>query len=121
MRYSRYGLLLALPLAGCNTSTGILPAGPDSFTVTETVSPLRGGGAEAERVAMMEANEYCEQQKRVFVPDVMNPAGNLSSPYGPDGYAVTFRCLLPNDPAVAAFKLQRGPNTPSLPTEPRPR
>jgi hypothetical protein len=28
---------------GCASSTGILPAGPDSYTVTEKLSLLRGG------------------------------------------------------------------------------
>jgi hypothetical protein len=26
------------------------------------------------------------------------------------GYAVTFKCLLPNDPAIATYHLQRAPN-----------
>ena len=99
-----------VPLVGCACSTGILPAGPETYTVTERLAPVRGGGTEAERIALTEANTYCQQQNRVFVPVTMDQAGNLNNPYGPTGYAVTFRCLLPNDPAVAKFQLERAPN-----------
>ena len=109
MRYSSLGLL-SFAISGCAASTGILPAGPDTYTVTETLAPIRGGGIEAQKTALVEANGYCQQQGRVFVPVTMDQAGNLINPYGPTGYKVTFRCLLPNDPAVAKFQLERAPN-----------
>lgn len=98
-------------LGGCATSTGVLPAGPDTYTLTERFAPVRGGGDEAQRDALTQANEYCAQKGRQFVPNIMNPAGNQAGPYGPTGYAVTFRCLLPNDPAVAGYRgVQQAPN-----------
>jgi hypothetical protein len=41
---------------------------------------------------------------------MMGGAAHTGGPYGPTGYTVTFRCLQPNDPAVAAFQLQQVPN-----------
>jgi hypothetical protein len=97
-------------LAGCASSTGILPAGPDTYTMSNRVAPIRGGGEEAQREALTKANEFCQEKGRVFVPNNMGQAGNLSNPYGPTGYTVTFRCLLPNDPVVASYHLQQAPN-----------
>jgi hypothetical protein len=97
-------------VGGCASSTGILPAGPDTYTITEKFAPVRGGGDAAERSALTKANEFCTQQGRQFLPNMMGQAGNTASPYGPTGYTVTFRCLLPNDPAVAQYKLQQAPD-----------
>jgi hypothetical protein len=97
-------------LGGCAHSTGVLPAGPDTYTLTEKFAPVRGGSGEAERVALTKANDFCAQQGRQFVPAMMGQAGNLTNPYGPTGYSVTFRCLPPNDPAVAAYRIQQAPN-----------
>jgi hypothetical protein len=89
MRYTRRTLLIAtVALTACASGTGILPAGPNTYTITETRAPVRGGGAEAERVALTEANDYCQQQGRIFVPNLLNQAGNLANSYGPTGYSV---------------------------------
>jgi len=101
---------LGAALAGCATSTGILPAGPNTYTISERVAPIRGGGSEAQREVMTKANDFCVQQGRQFVPAGMGQAGNLANPYGPDGYAVTFKCLLPGDPALAAYQPAGVPN-----------
>jgi hypothetical protein len=104
------GFAIAALSAGCAHSTGILPAGPDTYTISERVAPLRGGGAEAERSALTQASDFCAQQGRQFVPNNMGQSGNLTNPSGPTGYTVTFRCLLPSDPAVASYRLQQAPN-----------
>ncbi len=111
MRYSRFGMAVAVTIpAACAASTGILPAGPDTYTVTERLAPVRGGGTEAQRIAMTEANTFCEQQGRRFLPLSMSDPGNLSNPYGPTGYTVTFRCLPPGDPELTRPQLERAPN-----------
>src|SRR5580693_3277832 len=93
------GVAMGLALqAGCASSTGVLPAGPNTYTLSEKFAPVRGGGDEAERVALTKANDFCAQQGRQFVPAIMNPVGNQNAAYGPTGYTVTFKCLLPNDP-----------------------
>jgi hypothetical protein len=60
--------LALLGLGACAVSTGILPAGPDTYTVTERRSPVLGGSVEAQKVATLEANDYCAKQGRVFQP-----------------------------------------------------
>src|ERR1700704_3602486 len=101
---------LCAALGGCASSTGILPAGPGTYTLSERFAPVRGGGDEAQRDALTKANEFCIQQGRQFVPNNMGQAGDLANPYGPTGYRVTFKCLLPNDPAIAGYQLQPAPN-----------
>ena len=100
----------ATVLVGCASSTGILPAGPDTYTLSERFAPVRGGGTEAQREALTKANDFCAEKGRVFVPATMGQSGALYSPYGPTGYTVTFRCLLPNDPAVAKYRIEQAPN-----------
>jgi hypothetical protein len=100
----------ALALTSCASSTGILPAGPDTYTISEKFAPVRGGGDEAQRSALVQADQFCAQQGRKFVPNNMGQSGNLNNPYGPTGYSVTFRCLQPNDPAVAGYQLGQAPN-----------
>ena len=41
---------------------------------------------------------------------MMGNAAGPPNPYGPTGYTVTFKCLLPNDPALAHYNLQPAPN-----------
>lgn len=87
----------AIMLSGCGSSRGILPAGPpDTYTLTEKYSVIRGGGVEAD--ALLRAHDFCTTMGRKFVPSNMGQA------------TVTFKCLLPDDPAVAAYQLQQAPN-----------
>jgi hypothetical protein len=110
MRVLAASAALSAALVGCASSTGILPAGPDTYTITERFAPVRGGGDEAQRVALGRANDFCAEKGRQFVPNNMGPNANVPNPYGPTGYSVTFRCLLPGDPAVAGYQLQQAPN-----------
>jgi hypothetical protein len=60
MRFTRPAILdLIFMLFACSQGTGILPAGPDTYTVTEHRAPILGGASEAQRVALTEANDYC--------------------------------------------------------------
>jgi hypothetical protein len=102
----RWGALIsAALLAGCASSTGILPAGPDTYTITERYAPIRGGSDTAQREALTKANEFCAEKGRVFVPN--NMVSNMDQSRG---FSVTFQCLLPNDPAVANYRLQQAPD-----------
>jgi hypothetical protein len=98
MRYSLFAFASVVALAGCAVSSGILPAGPNTYTLTERVAPIAGGGMEAQRVALEKANSFCKSQGREMMPLDLKDAGNLNNPYGPTGYSATFRCLLPTDP-----------------------
>ena len=77
--------------------------------LTEQAAPILGGSTTAQQTAMTKADAYCTQRGRQFLPtDLLTPAS--ANPHGPTGYSVTFRCLLPDDPALATFRLQRAPN-----------
>jgi hypothetical protein len=43
MRYSLAPFVIIIALGGCAMSSGILPAGPNTYTLTERYAPLRGG------------------------------------------------------------------------------
>ena len=91
-----FRVILALVLSGCAASTGILPAGPDIYTVTERFAPIRGGSTTAQQTALSEANSYCAGQGKQFLALDMQtlPSNN---PYGTTSYSVTFRCLNPGE------------------------
>lgn len=109
MRFTRPGILaLILTLPACTQGTGILPAGPDTYTVTEHRAPILGGASEAERVAMTEANDYCEHDGKKFFP--LNMAEQPVVPAGGPGYSVTFRCLGPHDAELKRPIFQPAPN-----------
>ena len=50
--------IMTAALAGCSTSTGILPMGPDTYTVSVS-SPGTSGGIAAQQKATKEAIDYC--------------------------------------------------------------
>jgi hypothetical protein len=107
----RYSLItiIAFAVVGCASSSGILPAGPNTYIVTERFAPIRGGSTEAQRTALTEANGFCAQQGRQFLPtDLETPASR--NPYGPTDYAVTFQCLSPGDPTLARGGKTRAPD-----------
>ena len=96
----RYLLIAAVTtgLTGCIASTGVIPAGrPGTYAITAMVAPINGGGATAQRIVLNDADDFCQEQGRTFVPDNMSPAGDLR--YPPTGSTLRFRCLTSNDPA----------------------
>ncbi len=86
---------IALALAGCATTTGIVAVGPDTYMVSEMRAPALGGGPEAQRAVLAEANAFCASQGRVFAPVFMRPDGDPYTPYYPTAYDATFRCVPP--------------------------
>ena len=101
----------AILVAGCAASTGILPIGPNTYMVSETLAPVRvDGGTEAQQIALTEASAFRQKQNRVIVRTILGQAGNLNNPYGQTGDAVTLHCLPPDDPVVAKSQLERAPD-----------
>jgi hypothetical protein len=88
-------LAIALAVTACATSTGILAVGLDTYTVSEMRAPALGGGPEAQRAVLAEANAFCASQGRVFAPVFMRPDGDPYTPYYPTAYDATFRCVPP--------------------------
>lgn len=85
--------IIVLVLAGCSTGSGVLPSGPDTYTISERRAPVLGGAMKAKEVALTEANDFCQQKGKAFFTvsekEGAFPAGN---PWGNTDYAVTFRC-----------------------------
>ncbi len=91
-------LVVAL-LAGCAESTDIPPEGLDLYTVSTHFAAGHGGSATAEETALTEANTFCAQQGRAFLPvEVLTPAS--ANPPRERSYSATFRCVPPGDPAL---------------------
>ena len=90
------GACLALLVAGC--STGVVPAGPDTYMVSRSVSGFSTAGA-AKAAAYREASEWCAKRGLVMVPissDAQNPVTGQRM-----GHAeLTFRALKPGDPEI---------------------
>ena len=90
---SRTILFLLLPLAaGCTATSGIIPVGPDTYTVTEMRAPLAGGGQAAHGAVLAEAVAFCHAQGRLAVPLDVRPDGDPYTPYYPTAFDATFRC-----------------------------
>jgi hypothetical protein len=81
--------IMVTSLAACGIGTGIRPAGPDAFKVTEMYPPVQGGAARAKRVALADAARFCEDSGKKFLPINTPEEGTR----GPTDYTVTFRCL----------------------------
>jgi hypothetical protein len=103
--------LAPLGLGASAASTGILPAGPDTYTVTERRSPVLGGSVEAQKVATLEANDHCAKQGRVFQPMNFQTLSAMSGTGTETGYTVTFRCLPPGDRDLQRPVYERQPTT----------
>jgi hypothetical protein len=89
-------LVVMIALAACTRSTGVLPAGPNTYSLTEHSAPILGGSDDAQKSALTKANAYCQGQGREMLPVANMPMDH--SQYGDTGYTMTFRCLLPTDP-----------------------
>ena len=109
MRYFPMAIICAAALSGCQTSTGILPAGPNTYTLSKHTAPIlawlddrRTAGTHRSERLLLAAGARIRSNQMTTPPS--------ANPYGPTNYSVTFRCLSPDDPAVAAFRLQSAPN-----------
>ena len=88
-------VLTAVALTCCAHSTGVLPVGPDTYTLTERLDMGLGHGEEAQQKALSEANAYCAQQGRQLATIKMDDVAAASAPYWTVRYSVTFKCLAP--------------------------
>ena len=99
-------LMLALACAGCaGGSNAPLPAGPDTYTLSERIIYVAGGSDRAQQIVLTKANEHCESMGRKFAPTIARPTWN-----GIPGYEVTYSCLLPSDPRLANWHVGPLPN-----------
>ena len=95
-------------VSGCATSTGIIPMGPDTYTITAE-SEFGSGGAK--KKALSEANKFAEDAGKYMIPVNVNTGGE----YDPVGdyhntYELTFRLVTKNDPEYRRTNLQKTPD-----------
>ena len=95
MKY--FCVFLFLILQGCYaTSSGVIPFGPDTFTITAD-SELGGIGM-AKKKAIQEANLYCSNQGMQMMP--VNSSKSTQIDFLGDRiptYEFIFRCLMSGD------------------------
>ncbi len=100
-------LLVLLLLAGCATSTGVLPTGPDTYSISVDRSSFSGGRAAARRIAFTEASDYCHARQMQSEILEANPFGGFIEP--DTGLDLSFTCVPLNAP---------GPSPQSFPAFP---
>lgn len=97
MKHLACAIPSALLLAACANSSGVVATGADTYTITVTASPGRGGVPAAKRMAYEEANAQCAKSAG---HELLTVAENAASPTWTEGMAIVtlnFRC----PPAVA--------------------
>ncbi len=87
-------LLAGIGLEGCSLTSGIVPIGPNTYVLSEMRAPVRGGGAEAQRVVLAEADGFCRQQGRNLVMLDLRPDGDPRVREWPTQFDATFQCLM---------------------------
>lgn len=88
-------LFIMAALAACAGGSGIVPVGPDTYAVSELRAPAVGGGPEAQRAVLAEADLFCRQQGRAALTISLTPNGDPATPFYPTAFDHTFRCVAP--------------------------
>lgn len=91
-------ILPLLLLTGCATSTGVMKMGRDTYTITTSAAPARGGVSGARSSAYKEATEHCSAMNKEVL--VKNDNGLVTNGYGAGSAQLTFRCLDADDPEM---------------------
>jgi hypothetical protein len=102
-------LSVALALAACASSSGVMKVGPDTFTISTSASPGKGGVPAAKRIAYQEASGECARRGGL---EVFTLSETATSPTWTEGMArvdLNFRCLRSGDPEFQGRRFQRSP------------
>ena len=94
-----FSAMLALILAGCTSTSGVVSTGPDTYMIARTQKGARGASGPVLAAAMAEAGEYCKKLGRVM--KVLNVEKKDMVPFKSDAQAtVYFMALEPGDPRL---------------------
>ena len=93
----RFLLLLCIFFVGCATNqVNVTPFGPDTYQViSEHPNPSK-----AKSLGIQEANNYCHQSGKNFMPVSSSSKTQGDSAYMFGTYDLTFRCLDTDDPEL---------------------
>ena len=103
-------LAATLALTACANSSGVVKIGPDTFTISTSASPGKGGIPAAKRIAYQEAGEECARRGGL---EVLALSEKTASPTWTEGMAsmeLNFRCLRSDDPEFQRQRLQSSPD-----------
>lgn len=103
------GMLVTMALVACANSSGVMKIGPDTFTISTSASPGKGGVPAAKRIAYEEAAAECARRGL----EVFTLSEKTASPTWTDGMAnmeLNFRCLRADDPEFQRQRLQSSPD-----------
>ena len=98
-----------LLFTACAQSSGVLKMGPDTYSVSAAAAPARGGYSEARKLALTEANQYCDQQGKEIL--VINVGTGTTNIHGAGSADITFRCLSKGDPELQRPEYRKSPDT----------
>ncbi len=96
-------------LGGCANTSGVVKIGPDTFTISTSASPGKGGVPAAKRIAYQEAGEECSRRGL----EIFTVSEKTASPTWTEGMAsmeLNFRCLRSDDPEFQRQRLQSSPD-----------
>jgi hypothetical protein len=79
------GVVSAVDISACRTpSSEVVKLGPDTYRISTSAPPVRGGSVEAKRIALSQADDFCSKiGKETFVTDFKTSKNNAE---------VNFRC-----------------------------
>jgi hypothetical protein len=88
---NRFSLItLTLMLTACASQSGVLQTGVDTYQVSATASPARGGATGARKIVLTRANEKCNSLGKQI--DVINTQSSWAFPAATT-VVVDFRCV----------------------------
>lgn len=82
-------LATSVAITGCASSSGVLPMGPDTYSISVTASPARGGKDGARRIAITDASDFCSSKGKEILVNNFSSGGMSSE--------LVFQCLSPGD------------------------
>jgi hypothetical protein len=95
-----FRLLPLIPLMGCASNSGVVPAGPDSYLVSRQAASGFSGLGTLKADALREASTYCEARHKVLK---VTSATESQPPYVLGNFPkaeVQFMCLDSSDPRL---------------------
>jgi hypothetical protein len=101
-------LIVAALIAGCISTSEVVPAGKDSYMVVGTAQGgMNAGKGQIE--AVKAANAYCAQSSKLMVIRRTDSGGNAG--FGGEHDTLIFSCVAENDPEYQRPNLHADPTT----------
>jgi len=88
-------------LSACVSSSGVLPMGKDTYTLTVSVSDSvfdSENATKAKKEVMSQSTAYCKNLNKEVL--VKNISSNTSGKSSTSNYDIIFQCLNASDPAL---------------------